>query len=386
MSSEQVNSGGRGPGQQKGGGLGTPLLPSKGVQKAGTPVIHQEKRPGTKRSRVETSSPQKELTGTDWHKRIEDDVNWVKGKIGTAALGLKSDKIISLADSMREFLNVTLVEIYERQASTQSDMCTEIGNLVSENEKLRGKLTEQKEDIDKVKQCKEKVEVKASRKDMEEKVKHAVTQVKVTNLDLGKFTDDRRELTTIAKAALSSKVRYDSKIRAATFRVLSSKTFKSMVDGKEIWTAPVLVTIPEKENRWDVENCLRKSKLFPSFHWPREMVDNVKKFRQVVRNMGYSDQTHFIRIRPEERDGSWRIRADVKQKDSDARFVSVASFDIPPLDESLKISCAGWEKPVWTRPTPAQPRDQESHAEDFQMGDEQEDEDEITAEDIMYRM
>jgi hypothetical protein len=98
------------------------------------------------------------------------------------------------------------------------------------------------------------------------------------------------------------------------------------------------------------------------------MVDNVEKFRQVVRNMVYSEQTHFIRIRPEERDGSWRIRADVKQKDSDARFVSVASFDIPPLDESLKKSCAGWEKPVWTTLTPAQPRDQGSHAEDFLMG------------------
>jgi hypothetical protein len=29
--------------------------------------------------------------------------------------------------------------------------------------------------------------------------------------------------------------------------------------------------------------------------------------------------------------------------------VSVASFDIPPLDETLKKHVAGWAKPTWVR-------------------------------------
>jgi hypothetical protein len=166
---------------------------------------------------------------------------------------------------------------------------------------------------------------------------------------------ERKELSTAAKDALAAKVRfdlrkeYDDKIRSATVRVVSSKTFKTVRDGKTLWTAPVLVTIADTESRWGMENWLRSSKVYPSFHWPREMVNNVKVYRQVVRDMGYSDSTHYIRIRPEEKDGIWKIRADAKEKSGNARFVSVASFDIPPFDESLKKFFSGWATPTWTR-------------------------------------
>ena len=86
------------------------------------------------------------------------------------------------------------------------------------------------------------------------------------------------------------------------------------------------------------------------------MIDNVKIFRKVVKDMGYDDQSHYIRIRPEERDGVWRIRADAKKKNGDSKFVSVASFDIPPLDENLK-NVSGWATPTWTRKTPGATRD-----------------------------
>jgi hypothetical protein len=76
----------------------------------------------------------------------------------------------------------------------------------------------------------------------------------------------------------------------------------------------------------------------------------------VVKDMGFSDQTHYIRIRPEERDGVWKIRADAKRKNSEGRFVSVASFEIPPLDDKLKNNVSGWATPVWTRKTTANGR------------------------------
>jgi hypothetical protein len=79
------------------------------------------------------------------------------------------------------------------------------------------------------------------------------------------------------------------------------------------------------------------------------MVDNVKVYRKVIKDMGFPDSTHYIRIRPEERDGAWRIRADVKPKEGNARFVAVASFDIPPIDNELKCNVSGWAKPIWTR-------------------------------------
>jgi hypothetical protein len=71
----------------------------------------------------------------------------------------------------------------------------------------------------------------------------------------------------------------------------------------------------------------------------------------VVRDLGYDDQSHYIRIRPEERDGVWKIPAGAKKKNGDSKFVSVASFDIPPLDEKLKKNVSGWATPTWTRKT-----------------------------------
>jgi hypothetical protein len=380
MNSSQDKAGGK-----KGGGLGPVLLPTNGVRKAGTPVIH-DKPPGGKRPRQETPSPQKERTGTDWHGRIADDTAWIKGQIGTAALGLKSDRITSLADSVREFFNNTLVSIFERQASTASDMCSEITNLSEENSRLKSLAAKQGENIEMVKACKDKVEVKASRKEMEEKVRFATTQVKITNLDLGKLTEDRREAVNLAKEAMAKKVRsdlkkeYDERIRHATIKILSGKTFKAQVEGKEVWTAPVLVTVPDRDNRWAIESILRKSKVFPSFHWPKEMMDPVKIFRKEVKDMGFAENTHFIRIRPEEREGTMRIRADVKEKNSDSRFTPVASFEIPPIEDCLKKSVSGWEKPVWKRATRRAEEDESDNME------EQEEVEPLTMDDIINNL
>jgi hypothetical protein len=297
----------------------------------------------------------KSQEGKDWHKRVQDDVEWAKGQIGKAAQGFKTDKIVSLGESVRDFLNVTLVNILVRQANTSSNLVTEIIRLNKENVRLNDTVKKQGEDITGVKLCKDRVEVKASRKEMEDKIKIAATQVTVVNLDLGKEITDRKGLQTAAKEALAAKVRsdlrktYEDRIKSATFKVIASKTFKATCEGKVSWTVPVLITIPDRENRWEMENCLRSSKVFPGFHWSREMVDNIKIYRQAVRNMGYQEQSHYIRIRPEERDGSWKIRADVKPKQGEGRFINVATFDIPPMDNNLKKHVSGWATPTWTR-------------------------------------
>jgi hypothetical protein len=293
---------------------------------------------------------------------VQDDVEWAKGQIGKAALGFKTDKIVSLGESVKEFLNVTLVGIFIRQANTSSDLVTEIIRLNTENVRLNNLVEKQGEDITGVKLCKDRVEVKASKKEMEDKVKLAATQVKIVDLDLGREVTDRKDLHAAAKEALSAKIRsdlrksFEDKIRGAALKVLASKTFKNECEGKTSWTVPVLLTIPDRESRWEAKNCLRSSKVYPGFHWPREMIDNVKVYRQVVKDMGFSDQTHYIRIRPEERDGVWKIRADAKRKNSEGRFISVASFEIPPLDDKLKNNVSGWATPVWTRKTTANGR------------------------------
>jgi hypothetical protein len=77
---------------------------------------------------------------------------------------------------------------------------------------------------------------------MEDRIKVAVTQVKISDLDLGKEITDRKEIIAATKEALATKVRsdlrkeYEDKIRHATFKVISSKPFKNMIDNKEVWT------------------------------------------------------------------------------------------------------------------------------------------------------
>jgi hypothetical protein len=316
------------------------------------PAMLPSRPPAEKRPRQET--PTKEQRGTDWQGRINGDMEWAKTKVGEAVLAFKTDKIVNLASSVTDFFNGTLVSIFERQASTLSDLCGELNQSKDANVKLTSELEKVKEELDQAKMCRTKVEAKTSKRDMEDKVKISVTQFKVSDLNVGGAIADRKELAEAAKKAMAAKVRsdlrkaFDEKIKHATFKVLANKPFKRQdSNGGEFWTAPVLVTIQDRENRWEVENMLRKSNVFPGFHWPKEMVDSVKAYRQVVADMGYSDNDYYVRIRPEERDGSMRVRADVKPKGSMERFVPLASFELPPLDENLKKNNSDWTKPVW---------------------------------------
>jgi hypothetical protein len=63
--------------------------------------------------------------------------------------------------------------------------------------------------------------------------------------------------------------------------------------------------------------------------------------------MGFPESDNYIWIRPEDRDGSIKIRADVKPKQG-MKFIPVASFDLPPADDNLKTSMTGWATCSWT--------------------------------------
>jgi hypothetical protein len=60
--------------------------------------------------------------------------------------------------------------------------------------------------------------------------------------------------------------------------------------------------------------------LFPFYHWRIECLDFGKKAREVVRRMGYREEEHFIRIRPEEKDGWLQIKGNVRDKTGGDKF------------------------------------------------------------------
>jgi hypothetical protein len=112
---------------------------------------------------------------------------------------------------------------------------------------------------------------------------------------------------------------------------------------------PVLVRIEDREDRWQAEEVLRKSNVHPSFHWPQGMMGHVKKFRQEIVDSGVSEQDHYIRIRPEEKNGKMRIRGDVKAK-TNGKFETKVYWQIPPMDSGLISLNPDLVKPQWVGP------------------------------------
>jgi hypothetical protein len=226
------------------------------------------------------------------------------------------------------------------------------GTLVrmeKENDQLR-------EEIDSLKAGRKNAEYKAACKEMEQKVAVAAKQLKVVNVEVGGAITDRRQLAESAKKQLKEKVRsdlrakYDSMMAKAAFAVIAKEPKKTFVEGKEAWTVPVVITAQDKETKWDMEDVLRRSKVFPAFHWPKDLVEPVAELRKMVINQ--VGENHYVRIRPEEREGEgvWRLRADVKGKGNSDRFAPFARWNMPPANCLIRKS--DWATPCWVARKP----------------------------------
>ncbi len=77
------------------------------------------------------------------------------------------------------------------------------------------------------------------------------------------------------------------------------------------------------------------------------MIGLVKDMRTSIKEK-YDDK-YYIRIRPEERDGKWRIKADVKAKDSTDKFRLGATWDVPPMCPEVRKKNPGWITPTWAQ-------------------------------------
>jgi hypothetical protein len=119
-------------------------------------------------------------------------MEWAKGQIGTATLGYKTNSIANLSQSVVDFLSTVLVSIFKKQASTMINMYMELSSAQDKNGKLCEELESVKEALKLAKIGRRKVEIKTSKKDMEEKVKVAAIQFKVTDLNVGGAFTDRK--------------------------------------------------------------------------------------------------------------------------------------------------------------------------------------------------
>jgi len=244
---------------------------------------------------------------------------------------------------------------FQRQvASHISDLANKVLELEGLLEKAGEREAEANEKIVSMERARESMAVKASRQEMAAKMELATTQVKLLDINFDKQIDDRKELLQAATHRLRAKIktneqpRYKELEKKAVIQVLANKTTKRKrrEDGADIWTAPIVLTIQEKQARWEMEDLLRRSKVYPTFHWPKEFLEPMGKMKEELKTR-VDENANYIRIRPVQVEGKWKIRADVKPKEGAGRFAHAATWEVPPLDGQLRGKVNNWYKPSW---------------------------------------
>ena len=246
------------------------------------------------------------------------------------------------------------IEHTETVGSELSDVCQEVVRLEKKTDGVVVKAEKADAKVKEIEMVRETTEIKASRREMAAKMEFATTQVKVMDLDFDRSIEEQKEMVRVAKLRLTAKVKADDQprftdiVKKAGVHVLARRTTKRKArdSGEEIWTAPVVMTIPEKNERWEMEDLLRRNKIFPTFHWPKDFLDPLKKMREELKKK-VDEEANYTRIRPAFSDGKWKIRADTKPKVGGGKFTHAASWEMPPAEEAVRNKVKDWFKPSW---------------------------------------
>ncbi len=299
----------------------------------------------------------------DFCQRVSSIMDNYKTKVSTTLTMAEMESNPGAAD-----IKAWMVSLARHQMKGMDDMACMLTEMHEEMDKLnsemKGKdkvirelqeeLAAQDTVVKSVVVTKDKIEVKASSKEMEDRLKVATTQFKVMDMDIGKETEDRKEILSRGLAAIKDKVRSDLKeeweklVGGVEVAPLVRKTTKA--SGKNYYSAPLLFTVQDKTRRWRMEEILRNSKVYPGFHWPQEMMPVIKDYKMVLKDNGVNEDTTYIRIRPSERDGKVKLRADIKGKEGNGKFVAKAFWEAPPFCPETRKKARDHLKPTWASP------------------------------------
>jgi hypothetical protein len=299
----------------------------------------------------------------DFCERLTEKMDKLKGTVASTLTLMEVEK----NPSMTEIKN-WMTTLAKAQMSGMDDMACLVSEMFSEMDSMQEEIRTKDKEITKLQEqvaiqdtavkavakTKDTIEIKASSKDMEDRLKVAMTQFKVMDMDIGKETDNRQEIVSNGMKALKDKIRSDMRTEwekltdGVEVAPLMKRTAKAT--GKDFYTAPLLFTVPDRNRRWRMEEILRNSKVFPGFHWPQEMLPVIKGYKEVLKDNGVNEETTYVRIRPNDRDGKVKLRADVKGKEGAGRFAAKASWNAPPLCPELRKKDKDHLKPVWAGP------------------------------------
>jgi hypothetical protein len=221
-----------------------------------------------------------------------------------------------LLEGMREIMNGVSDKVaLERRKREAGEM-----DLEDKLDKLKEEVTGIKEfNSDVVKET-IKDKIKNSEREMERKVRDAMCNLKLLDFDFGGEMQDR--VSMVRKVARNlredvhpdSRAHFDRILRRTRIQILGRRTEGRKVRDRTVYTVPVLLECQGRNDASDLDNILKDSGYFSSFHWPQEIMEFINEIRDEVRFQGYEERDFFVRVRPEDRNGEIRLRAEVKEK------------------------------------------------------------------------
>ena len=275
--------------------------------------------------------------------RLRNGIRDVVARLRDSALTIEevrtttADGLMALMTAIDGLMN-GMSDTVQADRQRQERMAKETGDRI---ERVEEKAKETEVKVEAASNARERQRRKESVAVMKDKIRQADRQIKIMDIDFARPLNNRRDIVerTIGymkeDVILSDRKRFDILINRTRLVVLGRETSQTMHQGERIHTVPVLLECRNESDKMELEDILRNCQWFNTFHWPVECMPFVKEVREEVRRMGYEDESHYVRIRPETRDGVLQIRGDVKDKREGAKFRTLAIWDVPPIDRNL---------------------------------------------------
>jgi hypothetical protein len=252
-----------------------------------------------------------------------------------------------ILDGLKDVMNGVSDKVaFERVKREAGEMMVEdkIGKLVEEVREIKEVSSDVvKETI--------KDKIKASEREMENKIRSAMCNLKILDFDFG--TDMQDRVVMVRKVVRNlredihpeSRGKFDRILRRTRIQILGRRTESRKTRDRTIYTVPILLECQERNDACELDGILKDSGYFSSFHWPKEVMDFVNEIRDEVRYQGYDEKEYFVKVRPEERNGEVRLRAEVKEKNG-GRWQMKAMWACPPACRDMWDNVPNLYRPV----------------------------------------
>ena len=277
-------------------------------------------------------------------RRLEDRVRKIEEKKKVVESKFQ-EQMESMKVKMKEKVDTEEIErrLEDRVRKIEEKKKAMESKFQEQMERMEAKMKENEDKEERLKAEKEQSEKEESRKEMEEKVRHSNKQLKYTNIDLGGRVTSRKEIVERFIWVMREDVRPADRKR---LEILLRRT-RVVVLGKEadlrfigkdslkgVYTVPLLLECRSEVEKEELDVILRNGGFHSTYHWPEELLEFVKVARGVIREKGFEESRHYIRIRPMERKGRIILKGDVKEKQG-GFFQAVALWDLPTVDRKM---------------------------------------------------